>query len=136
MVVLLSILAACGKGDSKPDPAKDKEKDKEKAKEDRANDIKANPVGKEPVGACVGMEGGTLCSEAWGRLSTVDDVKKNCEASTGAKFVPACPRDQAVARCVTEKGTAVESHTVFYGPKMTKEQAAAMCKAPSELRDP
>lgn len=86
------------------------------------------------AGGCDRRGKENVCGEYHGG-SKAAWVKEQCTAMS-ATYVEKCPTDGAVGRCVNEAGTAMETHTLFYGPAYTKEAMVAMCGAPMQLRDP
>lgn len=121
-MIALALLVGCG----------GKKDDGGKKADDKGGDKKPEF---KLAGGCDRRDKEGVCGEYHG-IATADWVKKECP-NYKAEFVQACPKEGAVGRCVTEAGTASETHTLYYAPKVSKEQFALMCKPPlSQPRDP
>jgi hypothetical protein len=136
IAISLAFALALGLGCKKKDEAA-KQGDPAAAAGDKPASDKAagdKAAGGKPAGACDRRAKERVCGEYHGAAKT-DWVKQEC-AAMGAPFVETCPKEGAVGRCVGEAGTPMEVHSVFYGPGLTKEQFAMMCKAPMQPREP
>ena len=86
------------------------------------------------AGGCDRRAKESICAEYHGAVTSAW-VEKECPAY-GATFVPRCPLEGAIARCVRAAGPGTELHEVWYAPA-TRDTASAMCQPPDgQLRDP
>ena len=94
----------------------------------------SGPAASKLAGGCDRRVKEMICAEYHGAV-TADWVKGECPAYN-AGFVPQCPVQGALARCVRSAGAGVELHELWYAPA-TRETATAMCQPPEgRLKDP
>lgn len=74
----------------------------------------------ENTSNCVEWRGGAFPDEA--------SAKAECSANRGQFAGAACPSENHVATCVRHKGTVMEQHELWYGPKMTAEAVKSGCQ--------
>ena len=108
-------------------PACDSDSDNADANDAKSEDTKTATVyachaPSENDSNCVEWHGGAFPDEAAAR--------EECAANRGQFAGSACSPDDVVARCVRHKGTPMEQHEVWYGPKVTREAIEAGCKGP------
>lgn len=114
-IPLLFLPACDGDGDN-PDAAQ------ASPKEAASATVYACHAPSENDANCVEWRGGAFPDEAAAR--------EECAANRGQFAGNACSPDNVVARCVRHKGTPMEQHEVWYGPKVTREAIEAGCKGP------
>ncbi len=71
---------------------------------------------------CVEWRGGAFPDE--------DSAKAECTANRGSFAGSACPTENLVATCIRHKGSMMEQHELWYGPKIAAEAIQAACKGP------
>ena len=116
-LALAAVVSGCAGGEQEADGSGAKNADAPAAKT-----VYACNAPSENASNCVEWRGGAYPDE--------DSAKQECSANRGSYVGSACPAEDIVGRCIRHKGTVMEQHEVWYGPKMTAEAVQSACKGP------